>query len=108
MDFTILIAVQVAVAVIALYGSKFVKRYIDSYRVYQKIKRYPGMDGAWQVRELDRCATIFSSSICSLTLSRGTRAMSSTLPSVIFPALTAPHYVLACTSIQRRDSAYMP
>ena len=43
MEFTLLLAVQVAAAVLALYASRFVKRYFDSYRIYQKIKHYPGM-----------------------------------------------------------------
>ncbi|CAL5222409.1 g4768 [Coccomyxa viridis] len=42
MVFTLLLAVQVAAAALALFASRFVKRYFDSYRIYQKIKHYPG------------------------------------------------------------------
>ena len=42
MELTPLLAVQVAAAVLALFASRFVKRYFDSYRIYQKIKHYPG------------------------------------------------------------------
>ena len=44
MEFTLLLTFQVAAAVFALYASRFVKRYFNSYRVYQRIKHYPGMD----------------------------------------------------------------
>lgn len=46
MEFTLLLAIQLAAAVLALYASRFVKRYFDSYRIYQKIKHYPGMSGS--------------------------------------------------------------